>query len=56
MTVGDGLAVVGAALGAVGISWAVAWATVRSAAIRAEAMAKIGSAAWTTKTTTRQAR
>jgi hypothetical protein len=57
VTVGDGLAIIGVSLAFVGIAWAVAWASVRSAAIRAEALGKIGAAAWTASktTTTRRA-
>lgn len=41
MTVGDGIASLALALAAVGMSWAAAWASVRNAAIRAEATKRV---------------
>lgn len=52
MSTGDGLAVIGAAVASVGVTWAACWATVRSMAIRAEALRRLGDGAWQTKTTT----
>lgn len=41
MTIGDGLCALALAVAAVGMSWAGAWASVRSAAIRAEATKRV---------------
>jgi uncharacterized membrane protein len=38
VTIGDGLACLSMAIAAVGMAWAAAWASVRSMAIRAEAL------------------
>ncbi len=53
MTTGDGLCCLSAAVAIVGGAWAVAWGTVRSQAIRAEALRRLGEGAWTAKTTKR---
>lgn len=55
MTTGDGLGAIAAALAAVGVAWAVAWSSVRLAAIRDEALRRLGEPTWTTKTTRRSA-
>ncbi len=49
MTVGDGVATIGYALAGVGIAWAVAWASVRHAAIRAETLRRLGEPTWQVK-------
>lgn len=41
MTTGDGLAMIAGALVLVAIVWATAWASVRNAAIRAEATKRV---------------
>lgn len=51
LSTGDGLALIAAALAAVGMSWAAAWSTVRSMAIRADALRRLGEHAWTPKAT-----
>ena len=53
MTTGDGIACLSLALVIVGTAWAAAWGTVRSMAIRAEALRRLGEGAWSFKTTTR---
>lgn len=53
MTPGDGLACLAIALAAVGMAWAVAWCAVRTAAIRDEALRRLGEPAWTAKKGTR---
>ncbi len=50
MTIGDGLACISAAIGVVGVTWAAVWHSVRSTAIRTEALRNIGPAPWTAKT------
>ncbi len=55
MTVGDGMACIAGALIFVGTAWAVAWSSVRSAAIRAEALRNLSAPTWTTKTVRRPA-
>jgi hypothetical protein len=52
VTTGDGLAMIAGALIFVGTVWAAAWASVRNAGIRAEALRRLGEGAWTAKTTT----
>lgn len=49
MTTGDGLAMIAGALIIVGWGWAAAWSSVRHAAIRAEALRRLGDGAWTRK-------
>lgn len=55
MTVGDGMAMIACAIGLVGTMWAVAWSSVRLAAIRAEALRRLGDDR-TGAVTTRRAR
>lgn len=57
MTTGDGLAVLaGALVLGHGVVWAAAWSSVRNAAIRAEALRRLGDGAWTAKGTTARRR
>lgn len=56
MTTGDGLAMIAGALILVAIVWAVAWTSVRNAAIRAEALRRLGESAWTTRAKAASAR
>lgn len=46
MTTGDGLACLAGALVFIGAVWAAAWSSVRNAAIRAEALRRLGEGAW----------
>jgi hypothetical protein len=56
VTTGDGLACLAGALIFVGIAWAAAWASVRNAGIRAEALRRLGEGAWTAKSPARRGR
>ncbi len=56
MSTGDGIACLGGALVFVGTVWAAAWASVRNAGIRAEALRRLGEGAWTAKTPARRAK
>jgi hypothetical protein len=56
LSTGDGLACLAFALIFVGTVWAAAWASVRNAGIRAEALRRLGEGAWTAKTTARRAK
>lgn len=57
MTTCDGLACLSLALVVVGFAWDAAWASMRNAAIRAEALRRLGEPTWRAKTmTTRRAK
>lgn len=49
MTIGDGIACLAMALAVVSLAWAAAWSAVRSAAIRDEALRRLGEPKWQPK-------